>query len=246
MFLLPIVTFSQIRDVQDCNGKVVKDIDGNIYNVIQIASQCWLKENLKVTKYRDGSSIPEIINDNVWGNLASGGMCAYEHDAENVLIYGILYNWFAVTDERGICPLGWHVPSDDEYVTLLIYLGPQIKEEGKYLMDSTLLNDLDFFFKDGWDLFFDIAGGKMKVKGTTYWSAPNTDATNSSGFSVFPGGGRQSDGVFSNMHFEGNFWTSTEHTNENAWIKGFNFMYGDVLNDVRQKNYGYSVRCIKD
>ena len=86
----------------------------------------------------------------------------------------------------------------------------------------------------------------MKVKGTTYWSAPNTDATNSSGFSVFPGGGRQSDGVFSNMHFEGNFWTSTAHTNENAWIKGFNFMYGDVLNDVRQKNYGYSVRCIKD
>lgn len=102
-----------------------------------------------VTKYRDGSSIPEITNDNVWGNLTSDGMCAYEHDAENVLIYGILYNWFAVTDERGICPLGWHVPSDDEYVALLIYLGPQIKEEGKYLMDSTLLNDLDFFLRMG-------------------------------------------------------------------------------------------------
>jgi len=143
----------------------VTDIDGNVYHIVTIGTQVWMVENLKTTKFRDGSSIPNVTDAEEWvghGELHSGAYCNYDNTAANSNTYGSLYNWYAVVDERNICPTGWHIPSEAEWATLIAYLGGQ-----------------------------DVAGGKMKEAGTAHWSTPNTGASNSSGFTALPGGSRQ-------------------------------------------------------
>lgn len=115
----------------------VKDIDGNVYNIIQIGDQFWLKENLKVTKYRNGESIPAVEDSTAWAELSSGGRCIYDNSNENNNVYGTLYNWYAVNDARGLCPTGWHVPSDDEWSDLVEGLGGEFVAGGK--MKTTTL-----------------------------------------------------------------------------------------------------------
>jgi uncharacterized protein (TIGR02145 family) len=137
----------------------VHDVEGNSYPTITIGTQVWMAENLKVVHYRNGDVIPNITDGSVWNNLTTGAYCWYNHDLTNKNIYGALYNWYAVTDSRGIAPAGWHIPSDNEWQTLIDFLG----------------NDVD-------------AGGKMKEAGTTHWLSPNTGATNESGFTALPGG----------------------------------------------------------
>jgi uncharacterized protein (TIGR02145 family) len=134
------------------------DIDGNTYKTIKIGTQVWMAENLRVTKYRNGDAIPNIMgaaND----SLVSGAWCYFDNDSLSNVAYGKLYNWYAVKDNRGICPVGWHVPSDDEWAVLENCLGGPI-----------------------------LAGGKMKESDTTHWTAPNMNATNESGFTAIPGG----------------------------------------------------------
>lgn len=146
---------------------MLTDIDGNTYKTIKIGTQVWLAENLRVTKYRNGKAIPNVLgtaND----NLVSGAWCYFNNDSLNNVAYGKLYNWYAVKDSRGLCPVGWHVPSDDEWTVLANYLGG----------DS-------------------VAGGKMKESDTTHWAAPNMYATNASGFTAIPGGFSR-DGSFYN------------------------------------------------
>jgi uncharacterized protein (TIGR02145 family) len=167
----------------------VKDIDGNSYNTLQIGNQCWMKENLKVSKYRDGTVIPldesggtEGNNDKqTWSSRTNGARTVYGHSTVNLVTYGYLYNWFSVVDSKGLCPNGWHVPSDSEWTALTDFLGG-----------------------------LSVAGGKMKSFGTAYWNDPNTGATNESGFSVLPGGFRFSDGSFFNIRDFAFFWSATE------------------------------------
>jgi uncharacterized protein (TIGR02145 family) len=104
------------------NG-MIKDIDGNVYKTVKIGTQVWMAENLKTAHYRDGSPITEIELDTQWSNAKKGAWCYYQNDSANNLIYGKLYNWYAVADTHHLCPTGWHVPGDDEWTVLADYLG---------------------------------------------------------------------------------------------------------------------------
>jgi uncharacterized protein (TIGR02145 family) len=221
-----------------CSGTpTIKDIDGNTYNTVQIGTQCWTKENLKVTKYNDGTTIPLDTSGGTsgngigqtWGSRFAGARTIYANDNTNLGTYGYLYNWYAAkgistsgnTNFKNLCSTGWHIPSDAEWTTLTNYLGGE-----------------------------SVAGGKMKSVGTTYWISPNTGATNESGFSVLPGGFRHWGGYFFDIRDNAFFWSATENDNYRAWhlylsnYNGAAYMsnYGDDVN----KPYGFSVRCLRD
>ncbi|MCF8317968.1 MAG: fibrobacter succinogenes major paralogous domain-containing protein, partial [Haliscomenobacter sp.] len=200
-----------------CLTPTISDIDGNVYNTIAIGNQCWTKENLRVTKYNDGSSIPKGLNSTDWLNTTSGAYAIYDNDNSNDAIYGKLYNWYAVKDGRGLCPKGWHAPSDAEWITLTTYLG-------------------------------DMAGGKMKSIDTTLWNSPNTGATNESGFSALPGGGRNLGGSFESIRDFASFWSATEQDSGNAWYYYLYYSAGGVTRTYfnSTKSVGASVRCLRD
>lgn len=112
----------------------IKDIDGNMYKIINIGTQVWMAENLKVTHYRNGVEIPNVTDSVDWKNLTTGAYCNYDNNVNNVAIYGRLYNWYAVNDTNNLAPEGWHIPSDEEWQTLREYLGGsaggKLKESG--------------------------------------------------------------------------------------------------------------------
>jgi len=218
------VTFSTSA-INGCSGDItsITDIDGNVYPVVEIGNQCWTKENLKTTKYADGSVIPNVTSDFLWPGQTSGAWCNYENSADNDAVYGKLYNWYTVTDPRNVCPAGWHIPTDDEWFTLTNFLGGE-----------------------------SVAGGKMKT--TTGWTPPNTVATNESGFSGLPGGGRNhSFGTFILVGSYCFWWSSSEwipnvpNAENGAWIRKLNYSNGSVDRDGNiAKQNGFSVRCLRD
>ena len=198
--------------------KPVYDIDGNGYDTIRIGSQTWMKQNLKTTKYRTGDTIPNVISNSAWAILASGAYCNYNNDTTNGNTYGRLYNYYTISNTKGLCPTGWHTPSDAEYTTLTTYLGGET-----------------------------IAGGKLKEAGLSHWASPNIGATNESGFTALPGAYRNSSGAFFNYSYDGYWWSSTVYNSTtNAWIRYMDFNNSDVYRAYLDKKYGYSVRCIKD
>jgi uncharacterized protein (TIGR02145 family) len=203
----------------------VKDIDGNTYNTVQIGTQCWTKENLKVTKYNDGSVIQLDTSGGISGNgtgqtwsaRTTGARTVYGQDTSNIAIYGYLYNWYAVANIKGLCPSGWHVPNESEWSTLMTnYLGGET-----------------------------VAGGKMKTTGITYWLNPNTGATNEGGFSALPGGCRFND-RFTNIRGTALFWSTTESNNYLAWYRLLNANSGYGYRISNSKSTGASIRCLKD
>jgi uncharacterized protein (TIGR02145 family) len=196
---------------------IVTDIDGNVYNTVAIGTQIWMAENLKVTRYRNGDPIPNVTDKTSWKNLETGAYCNYDNDANNSITYGRLYNWFAVNDNRNICPVGWHVPTDSEWSVLIKYLGGSR-----------------------------VAGGIMKEAGTEYWHSPNTGAKNGSCFSALPGSCRLQNGVFSYLGSHANFWSSTEADSLSAYDIGLEFDNSGVTRGSASKLQGKSVRCIKD
>ena len=170
----------------------VTDREGNRYDVLTLGGQCWMKQNLKVTTLNDGTAIPVDAGGGTTGNGSGyigwrdktmSAMTVYEHDANNIPIYGYLYNQYAVNDPKGLCPSGWRVPTDTEWTTLSTCLGGE-----------------------------SVAGEKMKLAGTTYWM-PNYDANNCSDFSGYPGGFRRNDGLFYFKAQNAYFWTSTSAKN---------------------------------
>jgi len=193
------------------------DIDGNQYDVIIIGNQLWMKENLKVSKYRNGDAIPTGLVNSVWANTNKGAYAIYNNDNTNNVRYGKLYNWYAVNDSRGLCPSGWHIPSESDWSTLLSYLGGRL-----------------------------ACGGKLKSIGTSYWYSPNSDATNVSGFSALPGGYRNSDGSFGSIRLDAFFWSATEYDDYYAWDRSLGYNYGSVGRNNYYKKIGFSVRCLKD
>jgi uncharacterized protein (TIGR02145 family) len=196
----------------------VRDYDGNYYNTIQIGNQIWMTENLKTTTYANGDSIKDGIDI---GNLSLEEIpkywFAYDNDKNNIPIYGNLYTWYAINDERNICPSGWHIPSISEWSLLIDHLGGEF-----------------------------IAGGKLKERGTIHWNAPNEGATNSSGFQALPGGVRGYGGPFGNIQYGANYWTSTEKDLIEAYNYGLSFGNSSVYYGGSDKKVGFSVRCIKD
>jgi len=202
-------------------GDTVLDFDGNIYHKVTIGSQVWLVENLRTKHYRNGDSIPLVVADAQWKSLTTGARCYYDNLPSNAKTYGFFYNWHAVNDSRGLCPEGWHVPTDNEWKALGSFLGGE-----------------------------NVAGGKMKTTGTIeqgngLWYSPNSGATNSSGFSGIPGGYRINYGNYYSIGNVAYFWSSSDTTNLNGW----NYVL-DANNEnlIRHYNFytnGFSVRGIK-
>jgi uncharacterized protein (TIGR02145 family) len=204
----------------------VTDIDGNVYRAISIGTQVWMTENLKVTHYRNGDAIPYESQNADWLNLTTGAYCNYDNWFVNGLTYGSLYNWFATNDSRGLAPEGWHVPSESEWSTLRLYL------TATYGVTSAEM------------------GGIMKDTGTAHWTAPNTGATNASGFSALPGGVRSTvdNGDFVRLHLYGGFWCSSEDSYDTTQAPCYFLRnLSTALYSVPTgKEYGFSIRCIKD
>ena len=194
------------------------DIDGNEYATVIIGNQVWMSENLKVTKYRDGTAIPTGLSNSEWENTTSGAYAVYDNNETHADTYGYLYNWYAVDDSRNIAPDGWHVPTDDEWTTLTDYLGGT-----------------------------SVAGGKMKETGTSHWNSPNTGATNESGFTAFPGGYRlDNDGYYGSIGSFGYFWSSSESSSYYAWERELYYYSSEVYRYDDDKRSGFSVRCVRD
>ncbi|MFC1731113.1 SUMF1/EgtB/PvdO family nonheme iron enzyme [candidate division KSB1 bacterium] len=207
----------------------VTDIDGNTYQTIKIGDQWWTAENLKVTHYRNGDAIPNVTGDSEWIGLSSGAYSAYNNDESNATVYGYLYNWYAVDDSRGLAPDGWHVPTDDDWKVLEMYLG----------MSQSEVDGVDWRGTD--------EGGKLKEAGTTHWGSPNTGATNESGFTALPGGWRHgSNGSFNSIGLNASFWSSTESSSTHAWRPYLSYSYSGVNRYYDYKQHGFSVRCVRD
>ena len=183
---------------------------------VTIGTQVWTTKNLDVDHYRNGDPIPQVTDPTQWASLTTGAWCYYNNDSANGAIYSKLYNWYAVKDPRGLAPEGWHVPSDAEWTTLGNYLGG-----------------------------LSIAGGKLKEVGTAHWLSPNTDATNSSGFSALPGGWRYN-GAFSYIGSNGCWWSSTVNSTTDAWSRDLYSIYADFSRSYRYVSCGFSVRCVRD
>lgn len=209
----------------------VMDSDGNVYPVLRIGDQCWMGANLRTSRYSDGSIVPNVTSNNDWRFLNSGAWCNYENSASNGATYGKLYNWFAAMDPRGICPLGWHVPVDDEWKQLENALG----------MSADELNEI------GTRGEADSIGGLMKA--TASWNMPNAGATNESGFSGLAGGNRDgfSDGTFFNLGSTGYWWSSSDYGEFNyAWHRRLNSSNAGVGRHGYYKRSGYCIRCVRD
>ncbi|MCY1718887.1 hypothetical protein OU798_00945 [Prolixibacteraceae bacterium Z1-6] len=196
----------------------VFDPDGNPYSSVTIGTQTWLVENLRTTKYANGDNIPNIIDNSDWQNATSGAWCYNENVTDLEVPYGKLYNWFAVTDSRNVCPAGWHVPTDEEWQILITFLGGS-----------------------------DMAGNKLKETGTAHWATNNDFATNSSGFTALPGGAQSAFPGFSYpVNSLGMFWTVTPLDGENAYGYYLFDSYQSIHKQEYIKQTGLSVRCIKD
>ncbi len=208
-----------LKSIAQESTETVQDIDGNIYKIITIGEQVWMKEDLKTTKFSNGDSIstttPATLD--ITNEPTPKYQWAYDGNKSNVEIYGRLYTWYAATDDRNICPTGWHVPTVADWSTLTTYLVSEY-----------------------------VAGGKLKEKGIIHWKSPNTGATNESGFTALPGGYRYGNGTFYDIGVTGNWWSSTEVSTNNAWcytmynnLRNVNKHYGKKTNDL-------SIRCVRD
>ena len=204
------------------------DIDGNTYPYIQIGTQTWSQTNLNVSRYRNGDPIPQVTDPTQWLSLTTGAWCWYNNDsATYAATYGRLYNWYAVNDARGLAPQGYHIPTDAEWNKLVKHL-----DAGA---DTTCVGCVQSI----------IAGGAMKS--TTGWTAPNTGATNSSGFAGLPGGCRDSNGTFSySIGNRGHWWSSTEVNAAHAWNRDPYCCNSLVMRVYSHKLLGFSVRCVRD
>lgn len=199
-------------------AQTVTDIDGNVYNTVTIGSQVWLKENLKVTHYRNGDTIPNVVDNTAWSELTTGAYCNYGNNAGNSTEYGRLYNWFAVNDSRIISPVGWHIATDAEW---------------------TILTD----FLDGED----VAGGKLKEMGTVHWASPNVGATNEVDFTALPGGYRANNEIYLGIHNIGSWWSASQSSSSEAWARGiFSDAINVDRGGYYEKKMGFSVRCVMD
>lgn len=199
----------------------VTDFDGNNYTSVIIGTQIWMAQNLKTTKYNDGTSI-SLITDNTDWIIARSAYCWYNNDALSYKNnYGALYTWYAVDStangHKNVCPVGWHVPDNTEWMTLVTFLGG-----------------------------IDVAGGKLKEIGTVDWLSPNTGADNTTGFTALPSGRRNSDGTFQGIGSSCGWWGSTYHPTDEASVWNVFYNFNDVSCFSFYGIGGYSIRCLKD
>jgi uncharacterized protein (TIGR02145 family) len=198
-------------------GLNITDVEGNSYKTVYIGTQTWMAENLKASKYNDGTDIPNITDNTQWSNLTTGAWAYYNNDVANNAKYGKLYNWYAVSPttngNKNVCPTGWHVPSDAEWTVLTDYLGG-----------------------------LNVAGGKIKEAGIINWFNPNNEASNITLFTAVPGGFRDNGG---NSNFIGAhcyIWSSSNATLSTAFERELSYGNGSLIKTDTSKKYGFTVR----
>lgn len=237
-YILPIMAFAIMlstsckkeNDNDQPEKGIVTDIEGNVHRTIKIGNQWWMAENLKTTKYATGTDIPLVTGTSNWDALTetSKAFCWYNDDINNKETYGALYTWAASMNGatsstanpsgvQGVCPTGWHLPSDAEWTELTDFLGGETE-----------------------------AGGKLKETGTSHWTTPNTGATNETGFTALPGGDRYHDGTFYDVGNYAGWWSTTEFSTTNAYYRSMFYDYSYVGRYTTRKEVGFSVRCVRD
>jgi len=201
--------------------EIITDFDGNKYNSVKIGNQIWMVENLKVTHYRNGDLIANVIDNSAWSNLSTGAYYVYDNDVnieadlKQDFNYGKLYNWYALGDRRNVSPTGWHVASDKEWKTLISFLGGE-----------------------------NIAGGKLKS--VSFWQNENIDASDIVGFSALPVGFRSLDGRVGAQGQTGYFWSSTPNDMNTSYFISISYNSGEAKSGTSNIGNGFSVRCVKD
>lgn len=211
-------------------GSVI-DFDGNRYLTVKIGDQWWMAENLKVTHYRNGDIIPNVTDDAEWSELTTGAYCEYGNNPANVETYGRLYNWYALADSLNIAPEGWHVPSVDEWQQLEMYLG----------MSQSEADQIDGYRGSN--------QGSQLAADESLWidgELENNAAFGSSGFTALPGGFRYNDGLFHSKGYLAQFWSSTEL----GWLlfyhRSLKYNRTGVGSGGYHKQFGLSVRLVRD
>ena len=200
--------------------------DGYTYDLVAIGDQCWFAENLRNEHYTNGDGIPGELSNSDWSNASEGAQAIYNNDTSNLADYGRLYNWFAVDDARGLCPSGWHVPTDGEFMTLEMELG---MSESEANASGPIWRGTD-------------QGTQMKSSAS---DSPAWDGTNTSGFSGLAGGQRYNYGAFSGEGSFGRFW-STSAAGTNATHRELGGGNTGVVRHNKSQRYGFSVRCVRD
>jgi len=219
---------ARIEVLELLNNGFTDTRDNNHYNAIKIGNQIWMAENLAYLPSVVGPGTGSQITPYYYVYGYDGTVVADAKATTNYATYGVLYNWTAAmassasssanpSGVQGVCPTGWHLPSDAEWTELKDYLGGQ-----------------------------SIAGGKLKETGTTHWNSPNTGATNETGFTALPGGNRLSNGTFNNIGNYGNWWSATEFNTDYAWYRYMYYYTSNVNRYYISKELGYSVRCVRD
>ena len=201
--------------ITSCTGGM-KDIDGNIYSSIKVRNQVWSQQNLKVSRFRNGDSIPEVSSKEEWARYTAEGKpacCTVMNEPQNGVKYGKLYNWFAVNDPRGLAPKGWHIPTDDEWTRITNAYGGSI-----------------------------MAAMNMRVSS----DGNGKDDHSKAGFCGLPSGARDGMGEFFGMASYGYWWSSTEAMDTVAWMRVLSYIDCSVNFLHYQKGCGLSVRCVKD
>lgn len=193
------------------------DIEGNTYKTAMVGDQLWMAENLRTTRFNDGSDIPLIKDDDSWHNLTTAGYCWYNNDEASYKVpYGALYNGYTIASGK-LCPTGWHIPGVEEWRALRNSLG-----------DSTK------------------AGGMLKESGTGHWLSPNKGADNRTGFTALPAGIRYFEGTFASVLSYSGIWSASEIGNNEEWYAGLYYGDATLVINHRNKKYGLTVRCLKD
>ena len=216
----------------------LQDVEGNIYKTITINDQTWMAENLRTEKFSNGELITHVVEDDEWSSLTEAAWCNFRNNDFNEPTHGKLYNWFAVNDERNICPNGWSIPSRDDWEHLILYLDSiegADKSGGSLKSISTKSNGMDF-----WEM--------------RYWKEPNKYGTNSTGFSALPNGVRSNNGNFVVIGVPdpggyGTWWSSSDFYSfgdHSAWLFLLKYDSGDIIFQNRKVTSGRCVRCLKD
>lgn len=197
--------------------ETVTDIDGNIYNTVKIGDQVWMVENLKTTRFRDGTALHKVTDKSEWSNLRTSGYCDYGNNQENANIYGRLYNGYAVIDSRYLAPSGWRIASDSDWTKL-----------EKHLCGAK------------------TAGGKLKEKGISYWLYPNICVDEEFGFFAIPGGERATDGNFLLLSRSCFWWSPAWHDSSSIHYRRIYHNDIIIERDTHPLKNGFGVRCVKN
>ena len=209
------VTGSLVEKCGNCSG-TVKDYDGHVYQIVSIGTQCWMKENLRTSRFRNGDPIPTGLVDTSWANTRKAAFAFPNNQPSRDSLFGKLYNWYAVKDSRNLCPAGWHVPDNTEWAALETFLGGSFS-----------------------------AGGKMKAV-SPLWIGDNTGATNESGFTALPAGSRNYDGIYANTGYVADWWSKSEENSFWGYYRQVTVGGTELGLTSNEKTRGHSVRCLKD